>query len=319
MKINQMPAITWGRLDVNDATIEDIEFNKPALPKEDVPDGVLAEDHEIGRRYCFSDCLSSPLRLDIGISEESSTKILIDVEEGASAFVIEDISKEASGTGLVETSYNVGKDASLKFVQIVRCGKDSAAVNRIEGHAYENAQISVIQIFTESSANYTEFKTDLDGDNADLKADVGYIVDGGSILDMNYVITHRGRKTMSLLTIDGVLYDGANKTFRGTIDLKHGCAEAKGTENENVLLIGDTMINKTVPVILCDEEDVEGNHGATIGKLDEDLVFYLESRGISPDDINSLMADARIRRVASLIEDDKIADTILNTIEESEE
>ena len=319
MKINQMPAITWGRLDVNDATIEDIEFNKPALPKEDVPEGVSAEDHEDGRRYLFSKSTSSPLRLDIGISEESSTKILIDVEEGTSAFVIEDISKEASGTGLISTSYNVGKRACLKFVQIVRCGGDSVAVNRIEGHAGEDADISVIQIFMDTSSNYTEFLTDLDGDSASLKADVGYIVDGGNTLDMNYVITHRGKRTESLLTIDGVLYDGASKTFRGTIDLKHGCAEAKGTENENVLLIGDTMINKTVPVILCDEEDVEGNHGATIGKLDEDLVFYLESRGISPDEINSLMADARIRRVASLIGDDKITDTILINDNESEE
>ena len=39
-------------------------------------------------------------------------------------------------------------------------------------------------------------------------------------------------------------------------------------------------MNQTIPLILCEEEDVEGNHGATIGKLDEELLFYLESRGI---------------------------------------
>ena len=65
-----------------------------------------------------------------------------------------------------------------------------------------------------------------------------------------------------------------------------------------------------------DEEDVEGNHGATIGKLDEDLVFYLESRGIDRDSIDRIMADARIRRVASLICDEETVKTILDEEQE---
>ena len=316
MKINQMPAITWGRLDVNDAVIDDIEFNEILHPAETVPAGVDAEDHEEGRRYNFHTSQEAPLRLDIAIENQSNTKIDIAVEEGMSAFVIESISSASEGTGLVETSYSVAANASLKFVQIVRTGKDAKAVNRINGNVAQDAKVSIIQIFTDSKANYTELKSDLDGNRAEFTADIGYIVDTDDLLDMNYVITHKGKSSVCLLTIDGVLYEGASKTFRGTIDLKHGCAGAKGTENENVLLIGDTMINKTVPVILCDEEDVEGNHGATIGKLDEDLVFYLESRGIDRDSIDRIMADARIRRVASLIGDEETVKTILDEEQE---
>ena len=316
MKINQMPAITWGRLNVNEATIDNIEFSNLLHPAETVPAGVDTEDFEEGRRYSFHISQEVPLRLDIDISDKSNTKIDITVEEGISAFVIENISSAEEGTGLVETSYSVASNASLKFVQIVRTGKDAKAVNRINGNVAEDAKVSVIQIFTGSKANYTELRSDLDGNRAEFTADIGYIVDTDDLLDMNYVITHKGKSSESLLTIDGVLYEGASKTFRGTIDLKHGCAGAKGTENENVLLIGNTMVNKTVPVILCDEEDVEGNHGATIGKLDEDLVFYLESRGIERDRINSLMADARIRRVASLIGDEEKVKTILDEEQE---
>lgn len=46
-----------------------------------------------------------------------------------------------------------------------------------------------------------------------------------------------------------------------------------GNEKEDVLLLDDTIVNQTIPLILCNEEDVEGNHGATIGKLDEERCF----------------------------------------------
>ena len=45
-------------------------------------------------------------------------------------------------------------------------------------------------------------------------------------------------------------------------------------------MLGDDAVNKTVPLILCAEENVEGTHGATIGELDADTLFYFESRGI---------------------------------------
>ena len=315
MKINQMPAITWGRLEVNEAVIDDMEFDKVLLPSETVPATVKAEDNKDGRKYLFSDENKDALRLDIAIENDSNTNISIEVEGGASAFVIEDITSSSAGTGLVETGYSVGSKASLKLVQIVRTA-DATAVNRVNGTLAEDADVSLIQIFVDSKANYTEVKSVLEGNRANLTCDTGYIVDSGNLLDMNYVITHKGKASECLLTIDGVLYDGSSKTFRGTIDLKHGCAEAKGTENENVLLIGDTMINKTIPVILCDEEDVEGNHGATIGKLDEDLVFYLESRGIDRENIDRIMAAARINRVASLIGDEETAAKLIKYIQE---
>ncbi len=45
------------------------------------------------------------------------------------------------------------------------------------------------------------------------------------------------------------------------------------------LLLGEDVVNRTIPLILCAEEDVEGNHGASIGQLDEDILFYMNSEG----------------------------------------
>lgn len=60
----------------------------------------------------------------------------------------------------------------------------------------------------------------------------------------------------------------------------HGCKGATGTERETVLLANKGVDNKTVPVILCDEDDVAGNHGATIGHVRDEQLFYLACRGL---------------------------------------
>ena len=75
--------------------------------------------------------------------------------------------------------------------------------------------------------------------------------------------------------------------------------------NIDILLIDDDVVNQTIPLILCDEEDVEGNHGATIGKLDEELLFYMQSRGLPVDTIYEMMASAHVEALLGQVPDEK--------------
>ena len=104
----------------------------------------------------------------------------------------------------------------------------------------------------------------------------------------------------------GVIGDSSEKIFRGTIDFLRGCAGAKGDEKEDVLLLGDDLVNKTVPLILCKEEDVEGNHGASIGELADDVLFYMGTRGISREQAEKLVAKAKLLAVISKIPSDEV-------------
>ena len=140
---------------------------------------------------------------------------------------------------------------------------------------------------------------------------------GEQKLDMNYLIKHNGKKSTSELVVRGALKDKAQKTFRGTIDLRHGAKGAKGDEQEETLLLSHGVRNKTLPVILCDEEDVEGTHGATIGRLSADMLFYMQTRGISTHDAEILMTRAKLNSVRSLITDEKSVGKIQQYIEEA--
>ena len=65
-------------------------------------------------------------------------------------------------------------------------------------------------------------------------------------------------------------------------------------------------MNKTMPVILCQEEDVDGRHGATIGQLGEELLFYMQSRGIDEEEAKKIMIKARLESVARMIPNPEI-------------
>ena len=68
---------------------------------------------------------------------------------------------------------------------------------------------------------------------------------------MNYVLRHTGKKTTCEINASGALRDAARKIFRGAIDFKHGSAGSAGDEMETVLLLGDDVVNQTVPLSLC--------------------------------------------------------------------
>ena len=156
----------------------------------------------------------------------------------------------------------------------------------------------------------------MSGDKSSLKMDIGYVGRDNQTIDMNVFANHLGKKTESEINVNGTLKDAARKVFKGTIDFKRGASDSVGNEQENVLLLGDDIVNKTIPLILCAEENVVGNHGATIGELDDDTLFYFESRGIEKEAAENILARASIERLTRLIDDTKIVDDIEKELEE---
>jgi len=125
-------------------------------------------------------------------------------------------------------------------------------------------------------------------------------------LIFNYILNHRGKKTESNINIKGTLDDNAKKAFRGTINFINGCAGSVGSENEDVLLISDETENKTLPIILCSEEDVEGTHGASIGNLSEEVMMYMSARGMDEEQIHELIRHSRMADVINKVDDEEL-------------
>ena len=251
------------------------------------------------------------LKLHRQEAEEGKACLLRQVicaEEGAEVSVILDLHTGAEAEGAVgmQTLLLAKKDAVIHLYQVQMAGEKVQTFDDIGAVAEENAKIDIVRMDLGGERSYVGCHVNLLGKKSDLQVNTAYLCRKKQQYDMDYIATHRGQKSTSDMQFRGILMDEAKKTFRGTLDFKKGSAGAAGEEAEDNLLLSDRTVNRTIPLILCEEEDVNGHHGATIGQLGEDLMFYCQARGISEEEARRMMVRARMKSVARMIPDDHI-------------
>lgn len=289
IQINKLPVNTWNRLGVNYAEVE-WEETAPAKQSITVKSGEAPE----------------PFRLDF--SEAGDSEVSFTAEENSSITVYE-LHRSNSA---VKLSFDIGKNASVKLVQLLN------PTEKLRHETFANCskggKFQIMTIMTGDGDIYSDNRTELEGDSSSINAEVAYLGKNSQTIDYNIAVNHWGKDTHSEINAAGALMDSAKKVFRGTIDFKTGSSDSKGSENETVIMLGDDVVNKTVPLILCSEENVEGSHGATIGELDDDTLFYFESRGIGREEAERIMAYAALKRLIRLSGDKGFAEQAQNAL-----
>lgn len=230
----------------------------------------------------------SPVLVDVSAATGDVCATDVIVREGAEATVVVTVASNATGeeSRPTATCGNIlriiaGKDARVSLLTIVAAGDDVTCLDDTGVRLGDGARLDARQYVLGAGTCAMGFSCDLAGTGSSLSLSTRYLVRDCELLDMNHVVRQRGRKSTSSMDFSGVLSDGASKTLRATIDLVRGCKGARGRENETVLVTGDDVVNKTLPVILCDEDDVAGDHGATIGSASPEQLDYLATRGLS--------------------------------------
>ena len=204
----------------------------------------------------------------------------------------------------LQTNVYLEEGAKVHIVKVQLLGNEAHQIDDTCFVCADRAQAVFTQIELGGKHVDSGLNVMLSGYQSNFKSHVAYLCVNEQFLDMNHVVLHRGKKTDCNMMVDGTLKDKAYKSYRGTIDFQNGCSGSTGNEMEETLLLTPTVVNKSLPVILCDEEDVEGEHGATLGRLSSDILFYLQTRGIDQKAAEKLMAKAKVQRASSNILDD---------------
>lgn len=184
------------------------------------------------------------------------------------------------------------RNAHVRVFEFVTANDVNQHLETVGIIAGEDAHIEVRQFFFGAQTSACGFACALDGDRSRLDLTCRYLARDADTLDINHVVRQRGRHTRSDVHESGVLDGKAKKSLRATIDLIHGSSGSEGTELETVLMLSDDVTNKTMPVILCDEDDVAGNHGASIGTVGPEQIQYLRDRGLTHEEAEQLYVRA---------------------------
>ena len=184
------------------------------------------------------------------------------------------------------------KHARIHLVEMLGIDNDQQHLESVGIEAHEDAVCDVRQYALGGGAVGMGLAVNLVGNRARLDLNNRYHACHEELLDINHVARMRGCTTRAEIAESGILNDSARKTLRATIDLIRGSKDAKGNEAETVQILGDGVVNKTMPVILCDEDNVAGNHGATIGSVSPEQIEYLQAHGLSRHEAELLFVRA---------------------------
>lgn len=239
--------------------------------------------------------------VDIISEKGSEKKALVDVKEGDSNIFYRVIANE-------------GSKVSLAIVQ--RGGDIERIFKSIAIEVMEDASVDVLIFELGGRSQDTSLKCDLLGKGSKVNIKGIYFGYGESELDYSYHVRHFGEESISNINLDGALRDRAKKLVKSNLDFMQGSKKSRGAENESTTLLSNDVVNKSVPILLSHEDDVEGAHAASSGKIDEAVRFYIMSRGLSKKEAESLILMAKFEETISLIDNEALKDEIRNRINE---
>lgn len=207
------------------------------------------------------------------------------------------------------------KNAELNIVLVNLMNTKSNNFLAIENEFEENAKINYTIVDFGGKHSITNYYSNLQGDNCDNQLNTIYLGKENQVFDLNYIGELRGKKSNIDIEVQGALKDTSKKHFKGTIDFKKGCKKATGNENEACMLLSDTAKSIALPMLLCSEEEVEGNHSSSAGKIGEKELFYIMSRGFELKEAMKLMVRARFNQILEKIENEELREEILQEID----
>lgn len=233
-----------------------------------------------------------PIVVAVSAAQNQCANTGVIVREGAEATVViaafaGDVNggnanaSDALPTSAALTRIVIEAGAKLHLIEMLGVNEGQQHLESVGLEVHQDAAVDVKQYALGGSAIGLGLTANLVGARARLDLNNRYHATHEETLDINHLVRMRGTSTRAQLTESGVLNEAAKKTLRATIDLVRGAKDAQGNEIETVMILGDDVVNKTMPVILCDEDNVAGNHGATIGSVSPEQLDYLAARGLS--------------------------------------
>ena len=347
LNINETPVRTSKSFKINNIKIEDLEIPEKLEEFKNV------KVSEMGSKITMSsEVEKAELKYGLGnlitnqVNEKSNYKanIIVDCKTHKEAQIyfkldktnpnlaenIEIIANEGTKSTIIlkyETDGNVKayhnaivrakaeKNAVLNIIIVNFMNELSNNFMSIQNEFAEDSKINYCIIDFGGKNSVTNYYSNILGDRADNKLHTIYLGKNEQRFDLNYIAELYGQKSNIDIEVQGALKDKAKKNFKGTIDFKKGCKKATGNENENCMLLSDKAKSIALPMLLCSEEEVEGNHSSAAGKIGEKELFYIMSRGFELKEAMKLLVRAKFNKILEKVKNEELKEEILEEID----
>lgn len=336
-KVNRLPMLTYRNLHTNDSALP---FRKPETCAAAVfsdmtfvsAGGDVPEAFE-GASEKWKDAALSGERYTISVPEGEEAALTVTVTgtdaapDYAGAFVIR-LAKgaklsliwkyegtDAAGVYGAAAAYELAEGAVL-HASLVQSGmREKVLAFQRCTHLAEKAEAYFASAELGGDIVIVHSRGKLAGRKAVMHESDLYTAEGTQHLDFFYNIDHYGEDSESDIDVKGALAGKSKKVFRGNIDFKRGCAGAVGSEGDYAIQLDPETKNISLPLLLCTEDNVMGNHASSAGQVDPDTVYYLMTRGLSEEAARRIVVESLISPLVDKL-DESLREDVLAAVRE---
>ena len=278
---------------------------------EAVPSGHSVADFALahakdGVVIAVADAVESPLTLRFDYSGDgisSHAVIVVDLAAGAKLTILE----EHKGDG-------VGLSAPLMLLRLGAGAELHHARRLIEGDSHHHLGLNLVQLDTGAlyhgdmvlaGGDIARSETQIAMTAPDAKAYLNavYLGRDGQMRDITSRIDHDAPDGQSFQRVHGILDGRAKAVFQGKVKVARYAQKTDGNQMSRTLLLSREAEANTKPELEIYADDVACSHGATIGEIDADQLFYLKSRGISTEDARQFLIEAFLVDVVDALDE----------------
>jgi Fe-S cluster assembly protein SufD len=208
--------------------------------------------------------------------------VRVRARRGARAVVVEQLVGAPGARGLSNalTELDVEAGASLDYVQLQRLPESAHHLSHVATRLAEGGRLRLWSIALGGKLARVEVRARLEGEGAELDLFGLAFARGQQLIDHHTTIDHATPRTTSRELVKHVLDERAHAVFHGRVEVRPHAQKTDAAQTSRALLLSDHARINAKPQLEIYADDVRCSHGATIGQLDADQLFYLRARGI---------------------------------------
>lgn len=245
-----------------------------------------------------------PIFVDAALLSE---EIIINIEEGAQATIIDIVNYP-------DIHVNVAKNAFVRVWTIYQ--NNSILSFHKRGEVKEEGTLEWVDVIVTDKELNLDLKTHLQERGAETKQLQAFLGRNSQKIVINSDVVHEHNQTVSLMKAKGVLQDKAKLQYKGTIRIDKAAAGCRADQRTDTLMIGDNATCDALPILEVENDQVQCSHGASMGQLDQEQLFYVLSRGLDEHTAQQLIINGFLEPVLREISDESIRDRVSILVQE---
>jgi Fe-S cluster assembly protein SufD len=245
-------------------------------------------------------------------------RLLVVVEEGASLSLIEEFASarpDLRAYSNVVSELFVGRAAKLEYVSIQNLSRETWHFASHHARVEKDARLDWVAGGFGSRKGKTWIQNDLAGEGAESRVTGAYFADGEQHIDYDTFQEHIAPNTTSDFAFKGALRDTATAVWRGMIRVEPDAQKTNAYQENRSLMLSPDAHAVPIPGLEILANDVRCTHGATVGRVDRDELFYAMARGLSRAEAERLIIRGFFQDILDRIELEPVREAVASALE----